>query len=114
MSTVEPPRPPTPSALPPSSRYASSDIASMEVDGIEVRYYRRRFIPTPDEHAVTHEREVHPADRLDTIAAIELGDAELWWRIADANHAMRPADLTARPGRRLHIGHPLGPLGEPT
>ena len=114
MSTVEPPRPPAPSPLPPSSRYANSEIARIEVDGAEVRYYRRRFVPAPDEHSVTHEREVHPADRLDTIAASELGDAELWWRIADANGAVRPTDLTARAGRRLRIAHPLGLPGEAT
>ena len=32
-----------------------------------------------------------------------LGDPEQFWRICDANDAMRPDDLTAEVGRRLLI-----------
>ena len=47
-------------------------------------------------------------DRLDLIAHRYLGDPELFWRICDANRALRPDELTAEPGRRLAI-----PLGVP-
>ena len=41
--------------------------------------------------------------RIDTMAAQQIGDPDLWWRIADANGALRPAELTERNGRRLRI-----------
>lgn len=110
--TVDPPRPPTPPSLPPSSRYVDSEVTSIQIDGEEVRYYRRRFVPPAENHAFTHELEVRPSERLDLIAALEHGDAELWWRIADANGAMRPSDLTERPGRRLRIALPYGMPGD--
>ncbi len=47
-------------------------------------------------------------DRLDLIAHRYLGDPELYWRICDANRALRPEELTAEPGRRLVI-----PIGMP-
>ena len=112
MTTVEPPRPPTPSPLPPSSRYVDAEVTSIEVDGESVTYYRRRFLPAAEEHAVTHERILMPSERLDLIAAVEHGDAELWWRIADANGAIRPGELTDEPGRRLRIALPFGMPGD--
>ncbi len=110
--TVDPPRPPTPPSLPPSSRYVDSEITSIDADGEAVRYYRRRFIPPSEGHAITHEHEVLPSERLDLIAAVEQGDADLWWRVADANGAMRPSDLTSTPGRRLRIALPFGMPGD--
>jgi hypothetical protein len=112
MSTVQPPRLPAPSPLPPSSRYVDTEVTSIEIDGEAVRYFCRRFIPSADEHAITHDREVLPSDRLDIIAAAEHGDAELWWRVADANGATRPRELTDTPGRRLRISMPFGMQGE--
>jgi hypothetical protein len=47
-------------------------------------------------------------DRLDTIAAKYLGDPEQFWRIADANGAMRPEELTDAIGDKLHITLPQG------
>jgi hypothetical protein len=109
MSSTEPPRPPTQSPIPANSRYAGVEIAtSIAVDGEEVRWFRRRFVPAPEEFATSHDHVVRAGERLDLIADIELGDAELWWRVADANRAMRPADLTDTPGRRLHIAQPQG------
>lgn len=107
MTTIEPPRAPTPSPLPPSSRYVDVEVTSMEIDGETVHYYRRRFLPAAEDHAITHERKIENADRLDTIAAAEHADAELWWRIADANGAMRPTDLV-EPGEQLRIALPFG------
>lgn len=112
MTTVEPPRPPAPSSLPPSSRYASSEVASTHEHGEEVRFFRRRFLPGLAELSITHEHQVAPAERLDTIAAAELGDAALWWRVADANPTLRPAELTEVVGRRLRIASALA-LPEP-
>ena len=44
-------------------------------------------------------------------AAQTIGDPELFWRICDANRAMRPEDLTDVPGRRLVITLPEGVQG---
>ena len=43
-------------------------------------------------------------DRLDLLAARLLGDAELWWRIADANPELDPEELT-RPDRTVAAHH---------
>ena len=45
------------------------------------------------------------------LAAGYLGDAELYWRLADANGAMRPRDLTETAGARVRITLPEGMPG---
>ena len=52
-------------------------------------------------------------ERLDNIAAQYLGDPEQFWRICDANGAMRPDELTETVGRRLRITLPEGIPGAP-
>ena len=72
----------------PLSRYASIEQATLVLpDGREVRYLRRRFVPHPEQLALLDEYVVVLGDRLDRIAAAELGDCELFWRIADGNRA---------------------------
>jgi hypothetical protein len=53
-------------------------------------------VPTAGAHLV------RLGERLDLIAAVTLGDAELSWMLADANAAMRPSQL-AQPGAALLI-----------
>jgi nucleoid-associated protein YgaU len=92
------------SALPPSSRYHGSETATIETaDGVTVVHLRRRFLPLVGELTVRQEHRVAKGDRLDNLAAHYLGDPVLFWRIADANNAMRAEELTERPGRRLRI-----------
>jgi nucleoid-associated protein YgaU len=101
--------------FPANSRY--QDIATTRLvlpDGTEIVYLQRRFVPQPDRLAPTHEHVVVERDRLDNIAARELGDPELFWRICDANRAMRPAELTEELGRRLRITLPAGIPGAPS
>jgi hypothetical protein len=52
---------------------------------------------------------------LDNISARapEIGDPELFWRICDANRALRPEALTEEIGRRLRITMPEGIPGVP-
>ena len=45
------------------------------------------------------------------VAALHLGDPEQFWRIADANGAIAPEQLTDEPGRRLRITLPAGVPG---
>ena len=75
-------------------------------------YLRRRFVPPPDRFdAAASSTPWSRGDRLDNIAAQYLGDPEQFWRICDANHAMRPDELTETLGRRLRITLPRGHSG---
>ncbi|HVT16401.1 MAG TPA: hypothetical protein VHQ90_09520 [Thermoanaerobaculia bacterium] len=71
--------------------------------GRTIRYKRVRFIP-PTRGALA--QLVGQGDRLDLIAYRTFKDPEQFWRICDANLAMRPEDLVAVPGRRLLIPLP--------
>lgn len=74
-------------------RYDAVGTTSVTEAGGEVPYLRRRFLPQPDTRD-SHPRAVRTDDRLDRVAAVELGDAEQAWVIADANLVMRPSELS--------------------
>jgi hypothetical protein len=95
----------------PTSRYAGLEIVKIDVDGETHAYVRRRFLPLPERLSIVGEHMVMQGERPDHIAARYLGDAELFWRIADANRAMRPDELTETIGRRLVIALPEGVPG---
>ena len=96
----------------PSSRYYDIDTATMTgADGKVIIYIRRRFVPPADGFQLLQEHSVTQDERLDNIAARYLGDPELFWRVADANSAMRPEDLVNKVGRKLRITLPLGITG---
>ncbi len=97
----------------PSSRYAGIEVATIEIAGETIVYVRRRFLPLPDTQAVIAEHVVGQGERLDHLAARYLGDPELFWRICDANRALRPEALVERLGRRLLITLPEGVPGMP-
>jgi hypothetical protein len=88
------------------SRYEQIPLATIEIDGLPIRYVRRRFVPQPSRFALLHEYTVEQGDRVDNIAAGQLGDPELFWRLADANRAVHPNELAADIGRRLRITLP--------
>ena len=93
--------------FPPNSRYqgVATEILT-GADGVEIAYLAPRIVPLPDRSTILAEYPVAEGDRLDIIAARTIGDAELSWRIADANRAMLPAALTDPTGRRLRITLP--------
>jgi preprotein translocase subunit SecD len=98
----------------PTSRYAGIDTAETELaPGRTVRYLRRRFVPPADRFVLLQEHVVVAGDRLDNVTAAYLGDPEQFWRVADANGAMRPEELTEQVGRRLRITLPEGIAGAP-
>jgi hypothetical protein len=98
--------------FPPNSRYHAIPLARMTVpDGREIVYLRRRFIPPPEEFSTLQEHRVVQGDRLDTLAATYLGDPEAFWRLCDANGALRPEELLDVPGHRLRITLPAGIKG---
>ena len=100
--------------FPPTSRYHGIDTATLEPsDGKIIAYLRRRFVPPPELFALLQEHTVVQGDRLDNIAAQYLGDPEQFWRLCDANAAIRPEELTATIGRRLRITLPEGVPGVP-
>ena len=100
--------------FPANSRYQATDTAIVTTaDGRTVVYLRRRFVPPPERFALLKERLIAQGERLDTIAAQELGDPELFWRLCDANAALRPDELTEEPGRAIRITLPEGIPGAP-
>lgn len=95
--------------FPVTSRYHGIDTATLEpVSGEATIYLRRRFVPSPERFALLQEHTVTEGDRLDNITANYLGDPEQFWRICDANAAMRPDELTETVGSKLRITLPEG------
>ena len=97
----------------PTSRYASTPTATFETaSGVTRVYLKRRFLPQPERFALLQEHVVTQGERLDNVTASYLGDPEQFWRICDANRAMRPDDLISV-GRTLRITLPEGVPGAP-
>jgi hypothetical protein len=97
-----------------TSRYFSVPTTTHETaDGETIVHLRRRLVPQPEQLALLEEHAVALGERLDTIAAARLGDPEQFWRICDANRALRPEELTGTVGRRLRITLPQGIPGAP-
>ena len=95
--------------FPPTSRYFGVETAQLQLpDGRTVSYLRRRFVPSPDNFALQQLHVVTQGERLDNITAQYLNDPEQFWRLCDANAALRPEDLTEPPGRTLRITLPEG------
>lgn len=91
----------------PPGRYAAVGTAVwIAPDGRQVPYLLRRLLPAPGALAPGGLHLVTGGERIDNIAAMTLGQAELSWLLADANVAMRPSELAARPGRILVIPQP--------
>ncbi|SOE87091.1 hypothetical protein SAMN05446935_7650 [Burkholderia sp. YR290] len=97
------------SLFPPNSRYQGIDIGTLTTpDGRVVVYVRRRFIAPSEQFKLLQEHTVIQGDRLDNITAKYLGDPEQFWRICDANGAMRPEELTEVVGSKVRITLPQG------
>ena len=95
----------------PTSRYYKIETASITVttgDGnlSEVRYLKRRFIPSSEGMTTLVEHRVAQGERLDNITARYLGDPTQFWRVADANNVLRPEELTEEIGTVIKIALP--------
>lgn len=100
---------PLSSLFPPTSRYAGVPTSTITGPrGTTIVYLRRRFVPHPERFMQIAEHVVAKGERLDNVTAVHLEDPLQFWRICDANRAMRPEDLVAVPGRRLRIALPEG------
>jgi hypothetical protein len=95
----------------PSSRYYGLDTVTTVERGVTVRYLLRRFVPPPERFQLLQEHTVTQDERLDNVTARYLGDPTLFWRLCDANRAMRSEELTGTIGRRLRITMPDGIAG---
>ncbi len=93
--------------LEPGSRYYALDNATYEdADGQVIIYKQRRFLPQGINMPLLLQVTVTTIDRLDLIAARAYGASEHFWRIADANNALNPFDLTDQIGSVLRISPP--------
>ena len=91
----------------PDSRYHHLRTATHTfADGRRVTYLLRRFLPGTRTLPVLTEVTVVDGDRIDLITARVLGDPLQFWRVADANEALNPFELTARPGALLRVAVP--------
>jgi hypothetical protein len=95
----------------PTSRYQDIETVKMTVQNSRgeprvVSYKRRRFVPSGVTMTTLAEHTVVQGDRLDNLAARYVGDPEQFWRICDANDAVRPKELTEKVGRVVRIGLP--------
>lgn len=103
-----------PSLFAANSRYIGIATSTLlAADGTTIAYVQRRFVPQPNQLVQLQQYAVVQGDRLDVLAAKFLGDPQLFWRICDANGAMRPEDLTSTVGTVLRICLPAGIPGGP-
>ena len=100
-------------ALAPTSRYVEVGVATYTpptAPGEEaqpVAFLRRRLVPRPERFSELYTVACVEGDRRDLLAARHLGDAELWWRLADANGVTDPTELATPIGRMLRVTLPV-------
>jgi hypothetical protein len=100
--------------FPFTSRYYGIETAVLQLPpDTQIVYLKRRFLPPVDRFSVIEEHVVTEGERLDNMAAVFLGDPEQFWRLCDANGAMRPEDLEVV-GRVLRVALPEGIPGPPS
>ena len=97
----------------PTSRYFGLDTGELTVvdasgDPRVLVYVRRRFVPPVPPSGTLVSHGVAQGERLDHLAARYFGDPTQFWRICDANGALRPEELVEEPGRRVDIPLPGG------
>jgi hypothetical protein len=92
-----------------NSRYAGIPVATTtDVDGRQLVYLTRRFLPPLDGFSFVGTHRVAAAERPDLLAQTYFGDPLQFWQLCDANGVMNPPDLTATPGVVVRINLPLG------
>ena len=97
-----------------NSRYAGIDTATLSLpQGKTIIYLTRRILPQAERFQLLQEHTVKQGERLDNITAQFIADPTLFWRLCDANNAMRPEELTETIGRKLRITLPEGIPGGP-
>lgn len=94
----------------PNSRYYHVPLGRLVRNAGDpgVAYVLRRFVPQRRDITIAAEHIVTSGERPELLAAQALGDAELYWRVADANAVTDPFELTDELGRRVAIPLPAG------
>jgi hypothetical protein len=94
----------------PDSRYYGVAFGLFQRNPADpgIAYVLRRFIPQQRDIAVLLEHIVQSGERPDLLAAQAFADAELYWRIADANVVTDPFELTDTLGARVIFPAPSG------
>ena len=83
------------------SRYTSvKDHTITDSEGRVIQYKGIRFTPQTEGQL---EHTVSEGERLDHIAFNFYKDSEQYWRICDANEALKPDDLVNEPGKTISI-----------
>lgn len=99
-----------PIEFPFNSRYQGIETTQYTTsDGRTYVHLQRRILPPSQNLELLEEHAVQEQERLDHIAFQHFGDPILFWRICDANDAMKPEDLLEPVGdrpRRLRITLP--------
>lgn len=87
----------------PNSRYYGlAPSTYVTAGGRAIRYTSRRFVPQPQNFSTISTHTVGQGERIDVLAAQFFGDPFLYWRLCDANLALRPDDLE-RAGLTLRV-----------
>lgn len=90
----------------PNSRYNRSAVLTWTAsDGTSLPYLERRWLPAGSAEPLVRVT-VAAGDRLDQLAARWLGNAEVWWQIADEAGVLHPSEAVARPGDSLVVPVP--------
>ena len=84
---------PQTSYAPDSRYYGLAPSTYVTAGGETIRYTSRRFIPQPAAFATISVHSVVQGERIDVMATQFFGDPLLYWRLCDANLAVRPDDL---------------------
>lgn len=89
----------------PTSRYHGVPLAVLpQPEGAPpLPYVRRRFIPQRRDLPLAGHVGVASSDRPELLAHRTLGDALLYWRVADVNVVVDPFELTDTPGSRVAV-----------
>jgi nucleoid-associated protein YgaU len=83
------------------SRYEDVEDGELkDSTGREIRFKKIRFIPKTKGQVV---HTVNEGERLDHIANQYYRNPERFWRICDANEAMKPEELVEEPGKKIVI-----------
>lgn len=100
------------SSFTPQSRYHGLPVGSLvRPDGSSVSYVRRRFIAPASSFGVLQRHRVVQGERVDVLAGQAFGDPLYYWRLCDANQALRPEDVTSKTGAFINITLPPGVPG---
>lgn len=92
--------------FPPESRYHGIGLKSFTGPaGVPIPYLSRRLVPAPERFAALSEHRVQQGERLDRIAAAQIGDPTQFWQLCDANAAIKPEELEV-PDKPIRITLP--------